>query len=67
MRKKMFGKKLSLKKETVANLELTDMNEVKGGFINPNFTVVNDPFGTISGCETRLQTWCDGTSYVFAC
>ncbi len=51
MKTKKFGKKVTLKKETIANLENKAMNGINGGALQPSAE---------GGCETE---WAGCTAY----
>jgi hypothetical protein len=54
MKTKKAGKKMTLNKKTVANLETTNMNEVKGGFV----WSVTRTSGGIPGCYCDSKYFC---------
>jgi hypothetical protein len=56
MKSKKFNNKLSLNKNTVANLNTADMDHAKGGGDVPTFAPL---------CETHFDTWCNGESIAF--
>ncbi|NIM17983.1 MAG: hypothetical protein GTO45_38810 [Candidatus Aminicenantes bacterium] len=50
MRRKSFGKKLTLKKETIANLLNTAMNHVKGGVAVPGSVFITECIQSCAAC-----------------